>query len=300
VLKFLSIAALLLLSACNSGRPVTAAESPALRAPSFDADFRRLWDDGSAEVASYQTLRLRQGVLLKGAATVVMRRDTYSEDERVPVGAAKRAQPDDLFPAFQMNWLERYAAGAQNCAEMTTSVVALTSVDGRVSGAETKADFSFQGWDGQLFHQLIFDASGIRSHQYSYFESEGDEQITLPYPRDGVPGDVLWFWARGLAAPALNPGEQRAVMTIPALRDAREQHHALTWRRLTLSRGKDSTLLSGAPAGTYSAHADDGSSETFVVEQALPFRVLHWENSAGERADFVSASRMKSWEAKPR
>lgn len=287
---------IVLLESC--GTPQAPRENgPALRPSSYDSEFRRQWDDGAAEVSSYQTQRLRNGNLLKGTATMIVRRATYSEDERVPVEPGKRTQPGDLFPAMEMSWIERYSSGLASGSEMTTSSVALTSVDGRVPGAETKADFSFLGWDGQLFHQLVFDSTDIRSHQYSYFESEGDEQIALPYPRDGVAGDALWFWARHMAAPALNSGEQHVVEMIPALREARERHLPLTWDRVTMSRSSAPNLFAGKPADVFSVRGEDGRSETFLVEQAPPYRVLRWENSFGERADFLSSSRLPraSW-----
>ena len=281
----------LLLTACGNERP-TVSNSPSLRAPVFDAEFRKQWDDGESETSSYDTLRLRGGVLRKAAATAIVRRANYSEDERVPIETAKGA-PTDLFPVIQMSWIERYAQGLNNCEEMTTSALALAPVDGHVAGAETKVDFSLQSWEGQLFHQLLFDATGVRSHQYSYFESEGDEQITLPYPGNGISGDALWFWARHMAAPALRAGENRSVMLLPSLRDARSQHRALTWKRATLTRSADQTMLAGKPVDAFSLTREDGATETFLVQAEFPFRVQHWENSAGERADFVAASRIK-------
>ncbi len=283
-----------MLCACGGERPAAPVGGTALRAPVFDAEFRRQWDDGAAEVSSYETVRLRDGALRKGTATVIVRRATYSEDERVPVENGKAA-PADGFPAMQMLWIERYAEGLENREEMTTSVVALQSVDGRVPGSATKADFSFHGWDGQLFHQLLLDATGVRSHQYSFFESEGDEQITLAYPRNGIAGDALWFWARGVAAPALTPGEQQDVVLLNRLRDARLQHHTLAWKGAALSRSGEHAVRNGRVVDSYAVRKEDGSSELFVVEAAAPFRVLHWEESRGERADFLSANRLKSW-----
>jgi hypothetical protein len=289
---FLPIASFLLFG-CGSDQPAAVAPSRSLRPPVFDAAFRQVWDDGLSEVSSYETVRLRAGALRKGVATSVVRRTRYSEDERVPIESAKPAQTD-LFPVIQLNWIERYPEGAEFCEEMTTSAVELASVDGRPTGSENKTDFSLQSWDGQLFHQLLFDATGVRSHQYSFFETEGDEQITLPYPADGVSGDALWLWARHMAAPLLAPGEQRTVQVLPSLRDARSQHRALAWKKAAVIHSREPKIFAGRPAEVFSLHSDDGVSETFLVESALPFRVMHWENSSGERADFINGARMKT------
>ncbi len=282
-------------SGCGPDRPASIAPSHSLRAPVFDAAFHRLWEDGLSEVSTYDTARLRGGVLRKGAATSVMRRTRYSEDERVPIESAKTTQTD-LFPVIQLNWIEQYAEGLESCEEMTTSAVALTSVDGRPTGSENKTDFSLQSWDGQLFHQLLFDATGVRSHQYSFFESEGDEQITLTYPNDGISGDALWLWARHMGAPSLAAGEQRSLEILPRLRDARSQHRALSWKKATLSHASEGKVAAGRPVEVFSVRTDDGFSETFLVEPALPFRVIHWENSLGESADFLSSSRLGTWD----
>jgi hypothetical protein len=258
----------------------------ALRSPTFDADFHHIWDDGSAEVSTYTTERLRSGSLRKGTATVVLRRATFSVDDRVAESDDVKAAPHgDLFPVMQMVWIEHYVIGAETCDEMTTSVIALSAVEGRAAGTETKTDFSAQSWDGQLFHQLLFDATGIRSHQYS-FQKEGDEQITLSYPRDGVSADALWFWARGMAAPLVDGSQQRIVDLLPGLRDVRERHAAMNWKKATLVR---------ANAGQFEIHGEDGATETFLVEKVSPFRVQHWQSSEGEHAELVSTTRMKAW-----
>ncbi len=265
---------------------VQATTGPALRAPALDPDFHRTWDDGSAEVSTYTTERLRNGSLRKGTATVVLRRATFSEDDRVAEPDDVKAAPHgDLFPVMQMVWIEHYAMGAEACDEMTTSVVALSPVEGRAAGTETKTDFSSQSWDGQLFHQLLFDATGIRSHQYT-FEREGDEQITLSYPRDGVSADALWLWARGMAAPSVEVGQERIVDLLPRLRDVRERHAPLNWKKSTLVR---------ASATQFEVHGDGGATETFQVEKSSPFRVRQWQNSEGEHVELVTTTRMKFW-----
>ncbi len=275
-----------------ANEPQAANDRQPLRSPVYGPDFRDVWNDSSSEVSAYNTARMRQGKLQKGSATAITRRLLYSEDERVPIDPKVHEQARDAFPAIEMNWIERTASAPETAEEMTTSAVTLTAVDGRVPGVETKTDFSFQGWDGQLFHQLLFDATGVRSHQYSYFANEGDEQITLGYPRDGVSGDALWFWARHMAAPQLNSGEKRAVSVLPALRDVREEHRHLDWRHAVLSRSAEQQKVAGHAAELCTVAFDDGETETFYVETARPFRVLRWTDSSGESADLVSTNRM--------
>jgi len=276
--------------ACGGGRPAIQIPGNSLRPPTFDADFRRTWDDGSAEISRYDTIRLRGGALVSGNAVAIVRRQTWSEDERVLNTDVNRPKTD-LFPAISMNWVERCGDGPQMRREMTTSALALSSIEGRVSGSVTKVDFSSQSWDGQLFHQLLFDATGIRSHQYSYFESEGDEQVTLSYPNDGVSADGLWFWARHMAAPALTASEERALPLLPSLSSIRSRHLPLNWKHALLSRSAVHTNASGKEVEEWLVRLDGGDSQMFVVEATPPFRVIHWQHSSGERADLISSTR---------
>lgn len=284
--------AILLLTGCGSEPSVQREDRTALRAPIYDATFRDAWNDRSTEVCTYSLERLRDGKLRPASATALTRHAMYSEDERVPMDSNGK-QNRDLFPAMQTNWIERYTDGPVTGEEMTTIAVTLTSVDGRVPGVASKVDFSFQGWSGQLFHQLLFDATGVRSHQYSYFANEGDEQITLAYPSDGVAGDALWFWARHVAAPALQPGEGQTVSLLPSLRSVREKHLPLQWRSARLQRAAQQRTVAGKQADVFTATQPDGKTQTFFVGAAAPFPMLRWENANGEHADLVSTSRLK-------
>ena len=67
----------------------------------------------------------------------------------------------------------------------------------------------------------IFDAKSIRATRHSYFDGDADRQRNLDYPAAGVAEDTLWQWARGMAAPALVPGESRTVPFLPALPSAK-------------------------------------------------------------------------------
>ena len=243
-------------------------------------------------MAVYETARVREGAPRKGTATAVSYRSTYSLDDRVAVSNPKSDRTSEQFPVMQMNWIERYAMDRMPQQEMVSSVLAVDSIDGHIPGLASKVDFSQQGWSGQLFHQLLFDASGVRSHQYSYFENEGDEQITLAYPNDGMSADALWFWVRGMAAPALQPGETKRVMLLNSLVEARTRHRALKWQRAVVGCHPETESVGKRTATRWTVDVEGGVKQVFLVEASSPFAVLHWESSEGERADLVSVRRI--------
>jgi hypothetical protein len=60
----------------------------------------------------------------------------------------------------------------------------------------------------------------------------------------------------------------------------------LNWKKATLIRPDWNQLK---------VQEEDGRTETFLMEKAAPFRVLHWQSSEGEQAELVNTTRMKSW-----
>jgi len=183
---------------------------------------------------------------------------------------------------------------------MTSSFVALTPVNGRPAGAPTKISYSSQEWCGNTYHQLLFDARGIRSAGHSYFDGEADQHGDLSYPDGGISEDQLLTWARGVSGPSLELGERREVQLLTSLQAARQLHAAITWERATLARSARPQEIS-VPAGKFGVESwtvsvPGGIMRTIYTEAAPPHRVIRWEASNGERADLLGSARMKYWE----
>ena len=182
---------------------------------------------------------------------------------------------------------------------MTSAFVALERFEGRAAGSPVKITFSSQEWCGHVWSQLLFDPSSARRALHSYFDGEADRGGEAEYPEDGVPEDMLWFWARGLAAPSLEAGESVEVRLLPALKRARVRHEHSSWTPATLSRAAATERVQ-APAGVFeverwTATTADGYERTFLVEAAEPHRIVRWESSEGEKADLIAGERMQYW-----
>lgn len=280
-----------ILSLCNCSktpRTVLAAKS-APGGVTIDAAFWKTWGDGQAELAGYDLTYPRYGQLRKGVAVTIFVTETFSNQLRVKADEGKHP-PSDQFPVMKLNLIQDFQTGIYDYNNMTSTFVALAPVNGRQTGSPTKISFSEQEWCGQVYQQLLFDPAAVRSQAHSYFDGEADQDKQLNYPADAVTEDQLPLWARGMAAPALSPGEKREVMILPSLQNARHAHQPLAWKRATLSR----TSTSGATE-IYAANIE-GVERKFTVEKAEPHRILHWESSAGERADLLKSTRLKYWQ----
>ncbi len=255
----------------------------------IDEVFWKTWGDGQAELSGYDLTYPRYGQLRNGIAVTIFVSETFSNQLRVKADDGKHP-PSDQFPVMKLNLIQDFQTGIYDYNNMTSTFAALTTVNGRPVGSPTKISFSEQEWCGHIYHQLLFDATAVRSQSHSYFDGEADQDKQLSYPADGVTEDQLPLWARGMASPALATGEKREVMLLPSLQAARHAHKPLAWKRATLSR-----TSAGNNTEIYSAKFE-GFERKFTVEKAAPHRILRWETSAGEHAELLKSTRLKYWQ----
>ncbi|MSV30313.1 MAG: hypothetical protein EXQ52_16460 [Bryobacterales bacterium] len=277
--------------------PKTGASLPASNL--FDAGFWKHWGDGQAELASYDFSITRYREPRRGIAVAIFVTETFSAARNVKVDRADPSNPDH-FPVLKLNLVEDFQTGVYDYNTMTSAFVALKAANGIADGTPAKVVYSSQEWCGQVFHQLAFGPTAIRETSHSYFDSEGEQDGTLPARAEGISEDSLPFWARQLARPALNPGESRSVPFLPSLQRSRLTHKPLAWTEATLRREAASREVT-VPAGRFDAELwtaaiKDGPTVTFFVEKADAHRILKWESSDGEKAELIGVKRMKYWE----
>ncbi len=277
----------------------TVALGAALNAPVIDAVFWKTWGDGNAELAGYQLIYPRYGQPRQGTAVTIFVSETFSNRLRVKADPGKHPASDE-FPVMKLNLIEDFQTGIYDYNEMTSSFVALAPVNGRPAGSLTKVSFSGQEWCGNSFAEMLFDPDSIRLQTFSYFDGEADTASKLAYPKEVLEEDAFLLWARGMAAPALSPGQTREVAWLASLQDSRHKHRTLDWTRATISRSQFSSRVS-VPGGTFEVETfavktAAGMGRTVYVEKAEPHRIVKWESTEGERAELLRATRLKYWQ----
>ena len=307
LVSFLGIAGLATLCSCGTqGQRVAgvgAEADAAFAAPAFGDPFWSHWGDGKAEMTGYDLRIPRYGEVRRGTAVAIFVTETFSQEDRVKADPGQHAAADE-FPVMKLNLVEDFPTGIYDYNVMTSSFLALEPVVGRLPGSLTKVSYTSQEWCGHVYSQLLFGGE-LQHTLHSYFDGEADQQNTLPYPGAAVSEDALWFWARGLAAPALAPGESIRVPLLPSLQRARFSHGNLAWRTATLSRAAQRVEVT-VPAGTFPAEeltvriepGPEGGEEsrTFYVETAAPRRIVSWEGSDGEFAEMLASERLSYWQ----
>jgi len=266
--------------------------------PIADSQFWKTWGDGQAELAAYDLVEPHYGHPRRGTAVTIFVSETFSNSARVKADPGKHPKQDE-FAVMKLNLVKDFQTGVYDYNDMTSAFVALDAVNSRKAGWLTKVAFSSQEWCGNVYHQMLFDAKGIRSTRHSYFDGEGDQQQTLPYPDNGLAADALLLWARQMAEPKMAPGDRRTVQLLSGLQAVRDSHRPAEWTQAKLGRMKVMAPLT-VPAGTFAVEAwtvESGDRKlTIYTETARPYRIVKWESSKGEKAELLGVDRMKYWQ----
>jgi hypothetical protein len=300
----LPLAALMWISGCSTPASTPQSEAQvalekvtAKDAPAYDAAFWSVWSDGLAELSGYDLEIPRYNQPRGGIAVTIFVTETFSNSARVKADPGKHSKTDE-FPVMKLNLLKKYQTGIYDYSDMTSTFVALDSVNMRPPGAPTKVSFSSQEWCGHVYAQILFDNATVRHTSHSYFDGEADHQASLEYPLEGMSEDVLPQWARGMAGPVLDPGKSKTIQMLMSLAIAREMHLRPAWRPVTLSRSAGTTAIRTA-AGQFEVETMVAETalgkRTFYVERAMPHRIVQWETSGGEKATLLKSARLPYW-----
>ena len=162
---------LLALGACTSATDTnTPAGVPAATLVK-DSGWNDYWYAGDAEINSYALTQTQYGEPRTGDATLIFVTEPFSKAEQVKLDNADAAG-DDKVSVLKMNAIRKFPTGIYDYS-MMTSVFTPVSLD--QFPHTIKATCSSQEWCGQTFTQLNHDGGKYRVRQYSYFQSEGDE-----------------------------------------------------------------------------------------------------------------------------
>lgn len=311
----LAVAAFALAAACAHDAGAGDAATATAAAPVYGDAFWSRWGDGRAELAGYDLTYPRYGELRRGTAVSVVVTEEFASGPRVK--HEDRSRPAaDVFPVVKLNLMQDFATGVYDYNLMTSAFVGLASRPDGPAGSTTKLAFSAQEWCGQAWSQVVFDADAVRHVTHSYFDGEADRDETLPRPAGALAEDSLLLWARGLAAPLLEPGGRREVPLLRSLEIARLRHVDVAWDRAVVERAAEPVEVE-VPAGTFAADvltvtvepaaaerlyppsAGEGRLErrvwTFWVERGDARRVLRWTRDDGLDARLLASERLPYW-----
>ncbi|MEM8605450.1 MAG: septum formation inhibitor Maf, partial [Cyanobacteria bacterium P01_H01_bin.121] len=154
----------------------TSTPQPNLVAATPVADFGRYWNQGLAEITSYQLEQARYGEIRQGTASLVYVTEPFSASKQVKLDRPAASPPGDDVPVLKLNMTKKFNTGIYPYSMMQST---FAPVDIDQYPHALKITTSSQDWCGQTFMQVNNRPEGYGVEVRSYFEDEGDEDITL-------------------------------------------------------------------------------------------------------------------------
>lgn len=252
------------------------------------------WGDGSAEVNGYTLTQPRYGQTRTGEAVLVFVTETFTAKQRVK---SDGGHPDE-YPVIKLNEIRDFQTGVYDYNTMTSSFVRLDGV--LALGTPTKVSFSMQEWCGHVWEQWTVDAQRWHRIGHSYFDGEGDVDISTPLPSNVVFEDTLPIFVRGLAGKWIDRGASKSIQLIPTALRSRIRHQEPKPLSATLHR-LPQTQTRTTPAGTFDVSVwtvttGGQSIAEYAVEVAAPYRIIQWTSSDGGTGTLTGSTRLRYWQ----
>lgn len=285
MLSLLAPAALLVLGSST--------HEPASASPRPGGEFEALWYDGQAELSGYVWKGTRYGELRTGEAVAIFVTETLGADTHVKLDDPSRGGG---VTALKLNLVRDFQTGIYDY-DTTTSVFAEVG-----AFRPLRVTFASQEWCGHV-HEVLDVGKKLALDVQSYFEGESLE-TTLPWKENGVLGDQLFVWLRGLRGAPLAAGETKALPYLADGFERRLRHAQAEWQTLEVTRAAASareTVPAGTfPALVYTLVAGDGRRGRVAFEESYPHRLLAWSWQRGaevlDAGVLAGSKRMKYWE----
>ncbi|GIV57118.1 MAG: hypothetical protein KatS3mg042_0031 [Rhodothermaceae bacterium] len=260
-----------LLAACSEAPPSPEApvhraslERPSPAVSPDDSLFAAYWYRGEAELTSYTLEQARYGEIHPGKAVLIFVTEDVSRTKQVKLDRPEQAG-DDRVKVLKLNLTKKFNTGIYPYSMMTS---VFTPVYAREAPHTLKVTTTSQEWCGHTFTQFNLRDGAYRVELRSYFESEGDQDLTL---------ERVWLedeiWTRIRLNPdALPTGD---VRIIPGTMYQRLAHRPLA---VTTARATLTTLETGERAYTLT-YPDDDRTLTIRFEPAFPYAITGWEET---------------------
>lgn len=200
---------------------------------SRDPAWNDYWYAGIAEVNHYKLEQDRYGETRDADAVMIWVTEDFSKSKQVKLDDPASAG-DDKVSVMKLNFVRKFVTGIYDYSIMQS---VFTPIDLKYRPS-LKSTCSVQDWCGQAFSQINREGDAFRYRCFSYFESEGDVDLSWS---SAMLEDEVWTTLR--VSPDLIPID--TVDMIPSMAFLRLSHLEPKPYRAIISReknGLDETL----------------------------------------------------------
>lgn len=152
----------------------------------------KVWNDGRAEVAVYESQRIVYGKTRSFREQLITVKEEFVKETLVKADKGKKGK---TFPVFKLNLVQKFDTENYPYSYLTSVFVDAKKMDRLV-----KMTVGSQEWCGNTF-KIYKQKSTSRSGQmqtFSYFDGEGDQQSSFPFKKGDFFEDQLPLSLRDL------------------------------------------------------------------------------------------------------
>lgn len=180
LLKLFYIICICLLVSCksdnNTQTQATISKKESEVHVSKSEQFKEYWYAGKAELNSYALKQSRYGEIRDGEVVLVFVTEPFSLNKQVKLDNPKNAGNDKV-TVMKLNNIRKFNTGIYDYSIVSST---FTPIDIENYPNTLKLNTSIQEWCGHTFTQLNLSGKNYEFKQFSYFESDGDEEKNIP------------------------------------------------------------------------------------------------------------------------
>lgn len=225
--------------------------------------FSDYWYQGKAEISSYKLEQARYGALNEGSAVLIFVTEDFSQEKHVKLDNPDQAG-DDAVKVMKLNFVKKFDTGIYPYSMMSS---VFSPVNMQTYPDALKVTTSSQEWCGHTFTQLDLAGNAYDVQLFSYFESEGDQQLQV---ENKILEDELWNKIR------LNPADLPTgnIEIVPGTTYQRLSHDPLQLQ------AAEASLEEQGEISVYTLEYPD-LSRTLVIQfnTDFPHKIISWEET---------------------
>lgn len=140
-------------------------------------DFNKYWYSGVAELSSYQLKQARYGEIHEGKAVMIFVTEDFWQNKQVKNEGGEPESKDNSISILKLNFLKKFTTGLYDYSLMNS---VFQPVDLNEFPNALKISGSVQDWCGHVYYQFNLKKNQYHVESRSYFEKEGDVDLTIP------------------------------------------------------------------------------------------------------------------------
>ena len=243
-----------------------------------EEQFSKYWYQGKAEINVFDLVQSRYGEDRPGKAVLIFVTEDFSKKKQVKLDNPESAGADAQ-KVLKLNMTREFVTGVY---PYHTMLSVFSPIYEEVNSP--KITSSVTEWCGQSFSQLNWKNSSYQATLFSYFEKEGDQEVSI----NALAEDELFNLIR------LNPDlvPMGDTKLIPGLVFYRFAHIPLKAEEATISRRETGENQSEVEV----AYSEIGRKLIIRYNQSFPYEIIAWQEIQTKpdgKQEITSATRTK-------